>query len=60
MFIHDSAIDRFRARALFATALTLIALVGGVMFGGALSALMHPLTAAIEHLEAATRPATGP
>jgi hypothetical protein len=55
MSVHDSAIDRFRARARFAAALTLIALMGGAAFGGTLTALMHPLIAAVEQLDAAQR-----
>jgi hypothetical protein len=55
MFIHDTEIDRMRARARFVAALTLIALMGSVMFGGTLTALMHPLIAAVEQLDAAQR-----
>ena len=50
----DPAVDRFRARARFAAALTLVALMGGVMFGGTITALMRPLITAVAQLEATT------
>jgi hypothetical protein len=49
------AIDRFRARVRFAAALMLIALMGGTLFAGSLSALMHPLIAAVEQIRAGRR-----
>jgi hypothetical protein len=40
-----------RARARFAAALTMLALMGGIIFAGSLSALMHPLIAAVTQLD---------
>ena len=52
----DSAIDRLRARARCAAVLALLALMGGTMFAGSISALMRPLIATVMQLETATRP----
>jgi len=52
---HDTAIDRFRARARVAAVLTLLALMLGGMFAGSISALMRPLITTVTQLEAATR-----
>jgi hypothetical protein len=51
----DSAIDRFRARARFVAALTLLALMGGMMFAGSLTALMRPLVTAVEQVRQPAR-----
>jgi len=56
MSIHDSAIDRFRARARCAAVLALLPPTGGTMFAGSISALMRPLITAVTQLETATRP----
>jgi len=54
MTTHDAAIDRIRARARFAAALTLVALMLGGLFGGTIEALMRPLITAVAQLEVAT------
>lgn len=51
---HDSSIDRMRARARLAAVLALTALMLGGLFAGSLTALMHPLIAAVAQLDAAT------
>jgi hypothetical protein len=59
MSVHDSAIDRFSARARFAAALSLIALIDGAMFAGSLTAPDASTHRGVEQLETAQRPVTG-
>ena len=52
---HDPAVDRIHARARFSAAITLVALMGATLFGGTITALMNPLIAAVQQIEAAQR-----
>lgn len=52
---YDPAVDRIHARVRFGTAIALVALMGATFFAGSLTALMHPLIAAVEQLNATTR-----